>query len=94
MAEIIKAQMENPAVFNTQKSAGHLRKIYWAVSKFGDTAWNGAPHPVEEPTAAAELITDTLKNLPLLPVLGSLRNELLTPLPVQPAMQGSLKHVE
>lgn len=94
MAEIIKAQMENPEQFNTRRSTGHLRKIYWAVSKFGDTAWNGQPHHVEEPTAVAALINSTLDNLPLLPVLGGLKNELLTPVTVQPAMQGSRTHVE
>lgn len=92
MAEIIKAQMENPEAFKTRKSTGHLRKIYWAVSRFGDTAWNGKPQPVEEP--AAELLTSTLKNLPLLPVLGGLKDELLTPVPAPPAMQGTRQHVE
>ncbi|MEZ5387673.1 MAG: DUF1353 domain-containing protein [Prosthecobacter sp.] len=94
MAEIIKAQMENPDLFNTRKSASHLRKIHWAVSKFGNTAWNGQPRPVEEPTAVADMITGTLKNLPLLPALESLKNELLNPVPTRPAMQGSRVHVE
>lgn len=92
MAEIIKAQMENRFQFSTQRSRSRLRKIYWAVSKFGKTAWNGQAHPVEEETAAT-FVTDTLKNLPLLPMLGTLKNE-LTPVPAQPAMQGSRTHQE
>jgi hypothetical protein len=89
MAEIIKAQMENPEQYNTKRSRSHLRKIYWAVSKFGNIAWNGNAHPVEEEEeTVATAVTSTLKNLPLLPVLGSLRNE-LTPVPAKPAMQGS-----
>lgn len=94
MAEIIKAQMENPDDFSTRKSAGHLRKIYWAVSKFGDTAWNAQPHPVAVPTPTADFINDTLQNLPLLPMLGSLKNELLTPVRSQPALEGSRVHVD
>ena len=94
MAEIIKAQMENPEQFNTRKSTGNLRRIYWAVSKFGNTAWNGEPHPVVTTTATEEFISDTLRNLPLLPVLGSLKSELLSPVRPQPALQGSRVHVE
>ncbi len=87
MAEIIKSQMERPTEFDTRKSTSHLRKIYWAVSKFGKTAWNGQAHPVEEETVTS-LVTDTLKNLPLLPALGAVKNE-LTPVPAKPVMQGS-----
>ncbi|MCB1276246.1 DUF1353 domain-containing protein [Prosthecobacter sp.] len=92
MAEVIKAQMEKPGQFQTKRSRSHLRKIYWAVSKFGKTAWNGEAHPVEEETSST-LITDTLKNLPLLPVLDSIKNE-LTPVPAKPAMNGSRTHQE
>lgn len=92
MAEIIKCQMENPSEFNTKKSVGHLRKIYWAVSQFGKTAWNAEAHPIEDEPMAS-FVTDTLKNLPLLPALGSLKNE-LTPLPEKPAQRGSRTYKE
>ncbi len=87
MAEIIKSQMESPAEFSTKKSAGHLRKIYWAVSQFGKTAWNAEAHPVEDEPVTS-IVTDTLKNLPLLPALNTLKNE-LTPVPAKPAQRGS-----
>lgn len=86
MAEVIKAQMEQPQ-FETRKSPSQLRRIYWAVSKFGKTAWNGEANPVADETAVS-MITDTLQNLPLLPALGSLKDE-LTPVPEKPAMEGS-----
>lgn len=91
MAEIIKSQMEQPT-FDTPKSPTHLRRIYWAVSKFGKTAWNGQAHLVEE-EAVPTMITETLKNLPLLPALGSIKNE-LTPVPEKPAMQGTRTYKE
>lgn len=91
MAEIIKSQMQQPK-FDTRQSPTHLRRIYWAVSKFGKTAWNGEAHPVEEETVPT-VITETLKNLPLLPALGSLKNE-LTPVPEKPAMQGTRTYKE
>lgn len=87
MAEVIKSQMERVSEFETPKSPGHLRKIYWAVSKFGKTAWNGSPHPVEE-TSAVRFLTDAFGNLPLLPVLGSLKAE-LTIVPDKPEQKGS-----
>lgn len=87
MAEIIKSQMECPDAYDTKKSASRMRRIYWAVSKFGNTAWNGEAHPIED-EGVTSLVTDTLQNLPLLPALGSLKNE-LTPVPAKPEMQGS-----
>jgi hypothetical protein len=94
MAEVIKAQMENPEQFNTPKSPGHLSKIYWAVNHFGSTAWESAPRPIEERNVVECLIGGALENLPLLPVLGGLKHELLNPMPTRPSMQGSKSHVE
>ena len=87
MAEVIKAQMEQPHIYDTKKSAEQLRRIYWAVSTFGDTAWNEKPHPVEE-ILNAPVIGDALENLPLVPVLSSLREQ-LTPVARKPAQQGT-----
>jgi hypothetical protein len=86
MAEVIKAQMEL-TVYDTPKSAEQLRNIYWAVSEFGDTAWNEKAHPVEA-LLEAPLIGDALKNLPLIPALNSLRAQ-ITPVPRKPAEQGT-----
>jgi hypothetical protein len=91
MAEVIKTQMEQPQ-FETRKSPSQLRRIYWAVSKFGKTAWNGEAHLVEDETIPS-MITDTLQNLPLLPAIDSLKNE-LTPVPEKPAMQGTRTYQE
>ncbi|MDZ4405750.1 DUF1353 domain-containing protein [Prosthecobacter sp.] len=85
MAEVIKCQMERPSDFDTRKSAAHLRTIYWAVSKFGNTAWNGEAHPIDE---GESFISDTLMNLPLLPAFGSLKDQ-LTPVPAKPEQKGS-----
>lgn len=92
MAELIKAQMEHPDEFSTKRSKKHLRTIHWAVSKFGEPAWNGKEHIVKDEPETA-FITETLNNLPLLPVLQSLKNE-LTPVAAKPAMQGSRTHQE
>ncbi len=91
MAEVIKCQMEQPN-FETRKSPSQLRRIYWAVSKFGKTAWNGESHLVED-EAAPSMITETLQNLPLLPAIGSLKDE-LTSLPDKPSMKGTRTHQE
>ena len=92
IAEVIKTQMEHPELYKeeesrTDKSPNRMRRIYWAVSKFGKTAWNQKANPVEEAYLPA-VITDAARNLPLIPVLTSLKNE-LTPLPEKPNMEGS-----
>ena len=87
MAEVIKSQMERPEVYDTPKSAEQLRNIYWAVSSFGDTAWNEKAHPVED-LLKAPLIGDALENLPLLPALTSLRAQ-ITPVPRKPQQRGT-----
>ena len=87
MAEVIKSQMEKPTEFATRKSPGHLRKIYWAVSKFGDEAWNGQAHPVKA-SIASRILNETLDNLPLSPVIDSVKAQ-LTPLPRKPDQKGT-----
>lgn len=87
IAEVIKAQMEHPDVYDTRRSATQLRRIYWAVSQFGETAWNEKPHPVDD-LLRAPLIGDALKNLPLLPALRSLTSQ-ITPVPRKPDQQGT-----
>jgi hypothetical protein len=87
MAEIIKSQMEHPSDYETVKSPGQMKKIYWAVHRFGKTAWNGAAKPVTEPTASPMLMS-ALSNLPLLPALKALRGG-LTPSPDKPVQQGT-----
>jgi hypothetical protein len=87
MAEVIKAQMEKPHLYETPKSAEVLRNIYWAVSRFGDTAWNERSHPVDD-LLNSPVIGDALENLPLLPTLSSLRSQ-FTPVPRKPQQQGT-----
>ncbi|MDZ4286611.1 MAG: DUF1353 domain-containing protein, partial [Prosthecobacter sp.] len=87
MAEVIKSQMEKPSIYETKKSAEQLRRIYWAVSKFGDTAWNEKAHPVDA-LLRAPVIGDALINLPLLPALSSLRAQ-ITKVPRKPEQKGT-----
>ena len=87
MAEVIKTQMERPLEFETRKSPGQLRKIYWAVSKFGDEAWNGQAHLVQ-PSIASTLINETWDNMPLSPALDSVKAQ-LTPVPRKPEQRGA-----
>ncbi len=85
MAEIIKAQMEKETDY---KSAARLKAIYWAVSRFGDDAWKGKPHVVNDPLFA-ELVPDAVKdNIPLLPALKSVGNEFV-PLQIPDQIAGS-----
>ncbi len=89
MAEVIKSQMERQE-FETLKSPGQLRKIYWAVSKFGDEAWNGAATPVKE-SDASRAFAEALQKLPFAPVVGSMKAQ-LTAVPRKPEQEGSRTH--
>lgn len=91
MAEVIKSQMEQPQ-FETKKSPGQLRRIYWAVSKFGKTAWNGEAHLVEDEIIPT-MISETLQSVLQVPALGLIKDE-LTPVPAKPEMQGSRSYQE
>lgn len=87
MAEVIKTQMEHPELYNTDKKQQRMYVIYLAVNRFGKTAWNDKPKPVAE-TLLTPVIDTTVQNLPLMPTLKMLTNE-LTPSPAQPALEGS-----
>lgn len=89
MAEVIKSQMENPGQFDTEKATGRLKRIYWAVNRFGKTAWEDKPRPVT--AVFTDPIGDALDNLPLRPVLDILQDELI-PVTGTPAMEGTRTH--
>ncbi len=86
MAEVIKCQMENPEHFNTEKSPGRLKGIYWAVSNFGKTAWEDKPRPVTAPFT--DPLAEALDNLPLRPVIEAFGDEFV-PVGSAPPMRGT-----
>ncbi len=84
MAEVIKSQMEDEETFGKSKSPGRLKAIYWAVSRFGNSAWNAEANIVKDPLLP-KFVTN---NIPLLPALKTLQNE-ITPVPIPKKLAGS-----
>lgn len=87
MVEIIKAQMENPELFDTEKSPGNLKSIHWAVSHFGETAWTDKPRKISG--LITRPIGEVLDNLPLRPVLDTLQDGLI-PAASAPPLEGTV----
>ena len=86
MAEVIKCQMESKA-YDTDRSPARLRRIYWAVSRFGKTAWNSNANLVDA-LLDLPLIGDVAENMPLGPALSSVQAQ-ITPVPGKPAQKGT-----
>lgn len=90
LAEVIKTQMEGKQKSHKDPSPPRLLAIHWAVKRFGMKAWNGQPTPVEE-SALTPMFNAALSNLPLLPALNKIGNELMSPTPDRPdVLAGSL----
>lgn len=83
LAEVIKTQMESEQKADKDPNPGRLAAIYWAVKRFGERAWNGKPTLVEE-SALTPVFNTAISNLPLMPALNKLQDELMTLPPDQP----------
>lgn len=93
MAEAIKSQMEDKNC-DTKVERARMLKIYWAVSRFGHTAWTDQAHPVTAEMLGTpvrlvnRLLDETIDALPLSPVLDTLKNQ-ITPVPGKPKQSGT-----